>query len=137
MGHRPNRRRFLGQSAAIATGFSPAFAGAVNRTAARHRSERREVSSMIIPRREGEAGPLFEAAVTSAREQGFLQNAAIAAELAGEFHHRRGDTATATRHLRHEPFAGSAPVWRVSSQHSVAGEPTPHSCAWAPSAYPC
>jgi predicted ATPase/GAF domain-containing protein len=47
-----------------------------------------------------EATRRFDLAIASAREDGFLQNAAIAAELAGEHLVRTGETAASARRLR-------------------------------------
>lgn len=50
--------------------------------------------------RDNEASRMFELAVTRAREDGFLQNAAIAAELAGEHLQQRGEAIGAARRFR-------------------------------------
>src|SRR6185312_10898560 len=50
--------------------------------------------------RDADATRLFEAAIADARQNGFLQNAAIAAELAGEHADRQGQATAAKRHFR-------------------------------------
>lgn len=50
-------------------------------------------------RKDGQAGPLFEAAARSARDDGFPHHAAVAWELAAEFFEQRGDPVAALRCL--------------------------------------
>ena len=69
-----------------------------------------------IEGRDGDAGPLYETAIRSARDNGFIQNEAIAFELASTFYRQRGFELIADTYLR----AARARYLRWGAQGKVA-----------------
>jgi predicted ATPase len=66
-----------------------------------------EAERLRVLGRGREAATTFGAAIAAARRNGYLQDAALAAELAAELHRSRGDAARADAHL-HEALEGYA-----------------------------
>jgi predicted ATPase len=66
----------------------------------RHKAELLAAVEASARGRVGEASAKFELAISSARADGFLQNAAIAAELAAEHLERNGDSEASVRRFR-------------------------------------
>ncbi|CAG2145650.1 trifunctional serine/threonine-protein kinase/ATP-binding protein/sensor histidine kinase [Cupriavidus plantarum] len=74
-----------------------------------------------------DASDAYAAAVQHARRQGFTQIEALAAELAGEFHARRGDEVASHAYLRHargawQRWGATAKVRALEARHASLAE---------------